>query len=94
MARRLDFSIDKHRVIFRDSVTEDNFSGIDVEESDEEWSGEVRNKIATEDAAETNDEEEEWTADLTHMRVGQFTAQAITVLDVGVNPKVDNFFHL
>ena len=106
MAWRLDVSIDEYNAIFGDSDTEDvgdiegdisdiDFSGIDdVEESDEEGSREVRNEIAAEVVAETDDEEEEeeWTADLSRIRVGEFTAQAGAVIDVGVDPKADNFF--
>lgn len=106
MARGLDVSVEEYRAIFGDSDSEDvgdiegdgsdiDFSGIDEddEESGEEVGGRIRNERAAEGASDTDDEEEEqWTDHLSNIPVDDFTAQAGFLIDVGIDPKADNFF--
>ena len=100
MARRvdlLDVSFDEYRAIFRDSDEEDT-GDIDGDSSDIDFEGidedgeEIDEENGDEEAAESDEEEEEWTDDLSNIAVDEFSARSGIVVDVGSDPKADDFF--
>jgi len=108
MARR-DINIDEYRAIFGDSDDEDagdiegdssdiDFEGIEdnAEESDEDINEETANEGAAEAAAGSDEEEEEeetWTAELSEIDVADFSAESEIAIDLGVDPKANNFLY-
>ena len=106
MARQ-DINIDEYRAMFGDSDDEDtgdiegdssdiDFEGIEdnAEESDEDINEETANEGAAEAAAGSDEEEEEetCTAELSEIDVADFSAESGIAIDLGVDPKADNFF--
>ena len=76
-----------------------DFEGIEdnAEESDEDINEETANEGAAEAAAGSDEEEEEeeeetWTAELSEIDVADFSAESGIAIDLGVDPKADNFF--
>ena len=79
-----------------------DFEGIEdiAEESDEDINEETANEGAAEAAAGSDEEEEEeeeeeetWTAELSEIDVTDFSAESGIAIDLGVDPKADNFLH-
>lgn len=101
MARRvdpLDVSFDEYRAIFGDSDEEDT-GDIDGDSSDIDFEGidedgeEIDEENGDEEAAESNKEEQQqWTDDLSNIAVDEFSARSGIVVDVGADPKADDFF--
>ena len=101
MARRvgpLKISFDEYRAIFCDSDKEGT-EDIEGDSSDIEFSGieenheEANGESVNEGASDSDDEEEQpWKADLSNIVVDEFSARSRIVVDVGVNPKADDFF--
>lgn len=101
MARRvdpLDVSFDEYRAIFGDSDEEDT-GDIDGDSSDIDFEGidedgeEIDEENGDEEAAESDEEEEQqWTDDLSNIAVDEFSARSGIVVDVGADPKADDFF--
>ena len=99
MARRLSVSIDEYRAIFGDSDEDSgdvnggdsdiDFEGID--EDAEETDGN-NDQTGNEGASDEELEEEWWTAELRDINVNTFTAQSGISIDVGPDPKANNFF--
>ena len=101
MTRRLSVSIDEYRAIFGDSDEDSgdvdgsdsdvDFEGID--EDAEESDGD-KDQTGNEGASDSDEELEEewWTAELGDIDVNTFTAQSGISIDVGPDPKADNFF--
>ena len=94
-------SIDEYRAIFGDSDEDSgdvdgsdsdiDFEGID--EDAEESDGD-KDQTGNEGASDSDEELEEewWTAELGDIDVNTFTAQSGRSIDVGPDPKADNFF--
>ncbi|KAL9978523.1 hypothetical protein ACROYT_G016049 [Oculina patagonica] len=97
----LNVSAEEFRAIFGDSDEEDtgnidgDSSDIDFEGIDED--GEESDEEIDNEGADENDHEEprqQWTANLSNIAAGEFSARSGIVVDVGDEPKADDFFTL
>ena len=108
MARRIDplnvNSLDEYRASFGNSDEEDiediegdssdiDFSGIEEDgvESNEEENDESGNE---EDTDGNEEDQQQWTAELSNIVVDGFSARFRIVVEVGIDPKADDFFTL